>query len=78
MKWDLGRLGKLHARKGKGARGSGPRERMVPLINGAGVTSILERGHQPIRACNASSEGYLPERLIARDFDCVIAEEMVG
>ena len=23
---------------GKGARGSGPRERMVPLINGAGVT----------------------------------------
>ena len=38
IKWDLGRFGKLHVRKGKGARGSGPRERMVPLINGAGVT----------------------------------------
>ena len=38
VKWDLGRFGKLHVRMGKGARGSGPRERMVPLINGAGVT----------------------------------------
>jgi integrase/recombinase XerD len=38
IKWDLGRFGKLHVRKGKGARGSGPRERMVPLINGAGRT----------------------------------------
>jgi integrase len=36
IKWDLGRFGKLHVRKGKGARGSGPRERMVPLINDAG------------------------------------------
>ncbi|MFV9454984.1 tyrosine-type recombinase/integrase [Rhodococcus sp. NM-2] len=35
IKWELGRFGKLHVRKGKGARGSGPRERMVPLINGA-------------------------------------------
>ncbi len=25
IKWDLGRFGKLHVRKGKGARGSGPR-----------------------------------------------------
>ena len=33
-----GRFGKLHVRLGKGARGSGPRERMVPLINDAGVT----------------------------------------
>jgi integrase/recombinase XerD len=24
VKWDLGRFGKLHVRKGKGARGSGP------------------------------------------------------
>ncbi len=32
VKWDLGRFGKLHVRLGKGARGSGPRERMVPLI----------------------------------------------
>ena len=33
-----GRFGKLHVRHGKGARGSGPRERMVPLINNAGQT----------------------------------------
>src|ERR1022692_4641842 len=38
VKWELGRFGKLHVRIGKGARGSGPRERMVPLINGAGAT----------------------------------------
>jgi len=38
VKWDLGRFGKIHVRIGKGARGSGPRERMVPLINGAGAT----------------------------------------
>ena len=38
VRWDLGRFGKLHVRHGKGARGSGPRERMVPLINGAGRT----------------------------------------
>jgi integrase/recombinase XerD len=38
VKWDLGRFGKLHVRKGKGARGSGPRERMVPLINNAAAT----------------------------------------
>jgi site-specific recombinase XerD len=36
VRWELGRFGKLHVRHGKGARGSGPRERMVPLINGAG------------------------------------------
>src|SRR5271156_3842051 len=38
VRWELGRFGKLHVRHGKGARGSGPRERMVPLINGAGRT----------------------------------------
>jgi site-specific recombinase XerD len=38
IKWQLGRFGKLHVRVGKGARGSGPRERMVPLINGADRT----------------------------------------
>jgi integrase/recombinase XerD len=38
VKWELGRFGKLHIRHGKGARGSGPRERMVPLINDAGRT----------------------------------------
>lgn len=36
-KWHLGRFGKLNVRMGKGSRGSGPRERMVPLINGADV-----------------------------------------
>jgi integrase/recombinase XerD len=30
IKWELGPFGKLHVRCGKGARGSGPRERMVP------------------------------------------------
>lgn len=38
VKWELGTFGKLHVRHGKGARGSGPRERMVPLINNAGDT----------------------------------------
>lgn len=38
IKWDLGRFGKIHVRHGKGARGSGARERMVPLINNAGRT----------------------------------------
>ena len=38
IKWELGRFGKLHVRHGKGARGSGPRERMVPLVNDAGRT----------------------------------------
>ena len=38
IKWELGRFGKLHVRHGKGARGSGPRERMVPLTSNAGAT----------------------------------------
>lgn len=38
IKWELGRFGKTHVRCGKGSGGSGPRERMVPLINGAGRT----------------------------------------
>jgi site-specific recombinase XerD len=38
IRWELGRFGKLHVRVGKGARGSGPRERMVPLLNDAGRT----------------------------------------
>jgi site-specific recombinase XerD len=35
IKRDLGHFGKLHVRHSKGGRGSGPRERMVPLINSA-------------------------------------------
>ncbi|MFG1801341.1 tyrosine-type recombinase/integrase [Micromonospora carbonacea] len=38
IKWELGPFGKLHVRYGKGSRGSGPRERMVPMINHAGRT----------------------------------------
>ena len=38
VKWELGPFGKLHVRCGKGARGSGPRERMVPLVNHADRT----------------------------------------
>ena len=38
IKWDLGRFGKVHVRYGKGKRGSGPRERIVPLVDGAGGT----------------------------------------
>ncbi|MCP2290799.1 tyrosine-type recombinase/integrase [Nocardia amikacinitolerans] len=36
--WELGYFGKLHVRIGKGANGSGPRARMVPLLNGADRT----------------------------------------
>ncbi|WP_067480092.1 tyrosine-type recombinase/integrase [Nocardia amamiensis] len=35
VRWELGRFGKLHVRFGKGTQGSGPRHRVVPLINGA-------------------------------------------
>ncbi len=38
VKWELGPFGKLHIRHGKGARGSGPRQRMVPLLNHADRT----------------------------------------
>ncbi|HQU46444.1 MAG TPA: hypothetical protein PK867_26795, partial [Pirellulales bacterium] len=38
VRWELGRFGKLHVRVGKGARGSGPRERMVPLLNNSDRT----------------------------------------
>ncbi|WP_084965974.1 tyrosine-type recombinase/integrase [Thermoactinospora rubra] len=35
VRWELGRFGKLHVRFGKGSQGSGPRQRVVPLIDGA-------------------------------------------
>ena len=38
IKWHLGRYGKLHVRHGKGSRGRGPKQRLVPLINGADRT----------------------------------------
>jgi integrase/recombinase XerD len=38
IKWEFGPYGKLHVRCGKGSRGSGPRQRMVPLVNHAGRT----------------------------------------
>ncbi|MFI7644335.1 tyrosine-type recombinase/integrase [Nonomuraea sp. NPDC049400] len=36
--WDLGHFGKLNIRFGKGSRRRGPKQRMVPLINGADRT----------------------------------------
>jgi len=38
VRWDLGALGHLHVRYGKGSRGRGPKVRVVPLINGARET----------------------------------------
>ena len=38
IRWELGRFGKLHVRRGKGSRGRGPKQRVVPLINGADRT----------------------------------------
>ncbi len=35
LRWELGALGKAHVRFGKGSRRRGPKQRMVPLINGA-------------------------------------------
>ncbi|MBG0823322.1 tyrosine-type recombinase/integrase [Planomonospora sp. ID91781] len=35
VRWDLGTFGKLNVRHGKGRRGQGPKQRIVPLINGA-------------------------------------------
>lgn len=35
VRWELGRFGKLNVRHGKGAHRSGPRQRLVPLVNGA-------------------------------------------
>lgn len=34
---DMGELGKLHVRFGKGSRGRGPKTRLVPCINGVGA-----------------------------------------
>lgn len=35
VRWELGRFGKLDVRHGKGARRKGPKQRLVPLVNGA-------------------------------------------
>jgi len=35
VRWDLGTFGKLNVRYGKGARRKGPKQRLVPLINGS-------------------------------------------
>jgi integrase len=44
--WELGRYDKVLLRFGKGSRGRGPKQRLVPLINGA--RSTLERFVQDI------------------------------
>jgi len=41
IKWDLGPLGKLHVRFGKGHGGRGPKQRMVPLINAIHRDTLL-------------------------------------
>jgi integrase/recombinase XerC len=38
VKWELGTFGKLNVRHGKGRRGQGPKQRIVPLINGGRAT----------------------------------------
>ncbi|MCI3929206.1 tyrosine-type recombinase/integrase [Streptomyces sp. AN091965] len=38
VRWELGRFGKLNVRFGKGSRRSGPRQRVVPMINGADLS----------------------------------------
>jgi integrase/recombinase XerD len=38
VRWELGKFGKLNVRHGKGARRKGPKQRLVPLINGADRT----------------------------------------
>ncbi|MBC6457772.1 tyrosine-type recombinase/integrase [Actinomadura sp. HBU206391] len=38
VRWDLGTFGKLNVRFGKGKRGQGPKQRIVPLINGGRAT----------------------------------------
>ncbi|MFI5541537.1 tyrosine-type recombinase/integrase [Nocardia sp. NPDC051900] len=35
VRWELGRFGKLDVRHGKGSNRKGPKQRLVPLINGA-------------------------------------------
>jgi site-specific recombinase XerD len=40
LHFDHGPLGKIHVRMGKGARGSGPRQRLVPML---GITGTLLR-----------------------------------
>jgi len=47
--FDHGPLGKIHVRLGKGARGSGPRERLVPMLGTA--RSMLEWWVREVRGC---------------------------
>ena len=47
--FDHGPLGKIHVRLGKGARGSGPRERLVPMLGAS--RSMLEWWVREVRGC---------------------------
>jgi integrase len=49
VRWDLGRFGKLNVRHGKGSKRRGPKQRIVPLINGADV--VLRWFIQDVWAC---------------------------
>src|SRR5487761_1389536 len=57
VRWDLGRFGKLHVRHGKGARGSGPRERMGPRGDRGGCGSRLGPHDDGVCPCSCHSRG---------------------
>ena len=38
LKWEYGRVGKIHIRVGKGSFFSGPRQRVIPMLNGSAET----------------------------------------
>ncbi|WP_257226562.1 tyrosine-type recombinase/integrase [Rhodococcus opacus] len=55
-----GTFGKLHVRFGKGAKGSGPRPRWVPMLDGldwccAGISTTCAAGSRTARRCCATS-----------------------
>ncbi|ROP37340.1 site-specific recombinase XerD [Saccharothrix texasensis] len=86
VRWELGRFGKIHVRYGKGARGSGPRERMVPLINDAGRTlkwyiediwGLFDDDHErpgaPLFPSERRTEGSSSRRLGPDTLRCAVA-----
>jgi integrase/recombinase XerD len=51
----LGPMGKLHVRHGKGTRGSGPRRRWVPMLNG--LDAALHWYLDEVRPCFPAGDG---------------------
>ena len=66
LHFDHGPLGKIHVRLGKGSRGSGPRERMVPMLGDARPLLIWwvreVRGEVPQIFRTGDPIGFSPER----------------